>query len=190
MSVSLLVHRPYDHQIRRRCKRPRCPLCSRCRVWCTIDARRTAPAGRRPACVSVEFPPMPTMTTSDSQGRYRISGLTGGNRKVIVQKEGYSQPCRAALNSLQRQRPRYLRRVQRNCLQTGLPVSIPITQPVLTGFVFERTSSGVKPVAGAHVSVDFSGGFGGWEPSATTMTDAAGRFLLCGVATTTGLSAK
>ena len=60
---------------------------------------------------------------------------------------------------------------------------MPITQPVLIGFVFERTLAGVTPVAGVRLSVDFSGGFGGWEPSATTLTDAAGRYLLCGVAT-------
>jgi Na+/glutamate symporter len=62
---------------------------------------------------------------------------------------------------------------------------MPITQPVLIGFVFERTLSGVTPVAGVRVSVDFSGGFGGWEPSATTLTDAAGRYLLCGIANAT-----
>jgi hypothetical protein len=147
----------------------------------------STPEGLRPLAdapleVSVEYPPMPTSTTSDSQGRYRISGLTRANLKVVIQKEGYSQPCRAAVTLTSDSVLDIYVVSDARVVQTGPPASMPITQPVLIGFVFERTVSGVKPVARARVAVDFSGGFGGWEPSATTLTDAAGRYLLCGVA--------
>ena len=61
---------------------------------------------------------------------------------------------------------------------TGLPGSMPIVHPVLTGRVFHRTELGELPIAGASVVLDFSGGMG-WAPSARTMTDASGRYLLC-----------
>ena len=46
--------------------------------------------------------------------------------------------------------------------------------------MFERTTSGLRPVSGAKVYMDFSAGFG-IAPSANTVTDSAGRYLLCNV---------
>ncbi len=63
---------------------------------------------------------------------------------------------------------------------TGVPASMPVVQPTLSGLVFERTPEGIRPIAGATVVGDFSGG-NGWGPSATTISDGAGRYLLCGV---------
>lgn len=146
----------------------------------------STPEGLRPLAdapldVSAEYQSHNPRTISDSQGRYRISGLSGENLKVVIEKGGYSQPCRAAV-ALAGDSVLDLYVVSdARVRQTGLPASMPITPPVLIGFVFERTVSGVKPVVGARVTVDFSGGLG-WAPSATTLTDAAGRYLLCGVA--------
>ena len=140
------------------------------------------PLADAPLVVSVEYQsPMPTRTTSDSQGRYRISGLTRNSIKVVIEKEGYRQPCRAAVTLTSDSVLDIYVVSDARVVQTGPPASMPITQPVLIGFVFERTLSGVKPVAGVQVAVDYSLGLGGWEPSATTLTDAAGRYLLCGV---------
>ena len=62
----------------------------------------------------------------------------------------------------------------------GLPASFPVAQPTLSGTVFEATNNGKKPVAGAQIVADYSGGLG-WGPAATTITDGAGRYMLCGL---------
>jgi hypothetical protein len=61
-----------------------------------------------------------------------------------------------------------------------LNVRVPVIQPTLSGTVFERTAQGVRPVPDIKLTGDFSAGLG-WGPSATTVTDANGRYLLCGV---------
>ena len=63
---------------------------------------------------------------------------------------------------------------------------MPITGPVLTGRVFERTEAGDLPVSGAAITLDFTGGMG-WAPSATTVSDATGHYLLCNVEDSTRL---
>ena len=62
----------------------------------------------------------------------------------------------------------------------GLPASFPVAQPTLSGIVFEATSNGKKPVAGAQIVADYSGGLG-WGPAATTVSDRTGRYILCGL---------
>ena len=64
--------------------------------------------------------------------------------------------------------------------KSGIPPSYPVVQPTLAGRVVERTLSGPTPIAGARVVVDFSALFG-WAPSATTVTDVTGRYLLCNI---------
>jgi hypothetical protein len=63
---------------------------------------------------------------------------------------------------------------------------MPVGQPTLQGTVFERTAGHVRPAQGVKVTGDFSGGIG-WAPNATTVTDEAGRYLLCGLDGNTGL---
>jgi hypothetical protein len=41
-------------------------------------------------------------------------------------------------------------------------------------------------VSGVSITLDFTGGMG-WAPSATTVSDATGRYLLCNVEDSTGL---
>jgi hypothetical protein len=49
--------------------------------------------------------------------------------------------------------------------------------PVITGYVYEATPQGRRPLAGVHVSVDAS-----WDVwVAYTRTDETGRFFLCRV---------
>ena len=142
----------------------------------------TTAAGRRPLPdvaidISVEYQSWPPTITSDAEGRYRATG--GGGRKLVAQKTGYSQPCRVPILSTDRDQDVYL--VSNDLLATtGVPASMPLVEPVLTGRVFERTAQGDQPVEGASVILDFTGGMG-WAPSATTVTDALGRYLLCNV---------
>jgi hypothetical protein len=106
--------------------------------------------------------------------------------KVRVEKEGYSQPCRSAV-ALVEETVMDIYVVSDAILSTsGLPASMPVVQPTLWGTVFESSTEGVRPVHGVKLTGDFSAGLG-WAPSATTVTDAAGRYLLCGVDGVMGL---
>jgi hypothetical protein len=148
-------------------------------------------AGRRPLAdvaidISVEYQSWPTTTRTDADGRYKqILASNPVKLKLIAEKSGYSQPCRVPIAYTSIDQDVYL--VSNETLSTtGVPSSMPIIQPTLTGLVFERTPQGMQPIAGARVVLDFTGGMG-WAPSATTNTDAAGRYLLCNVVDSTGL---
>jgi hypothetical protein len=100
--------------------------------------------------------------------------------KVFIDKEGYSQPCRAAVD-LKSDSVVDVYVVSNALLEkSGIPPSYPVVQPTLAGRVVERTSSGLTPIAGARVVVDF-GALLGWAPSTRTVTDATGRYLLCNI---------
>jgi hypothetical protein len=140
--------------------------------------------GRRPLAgvpldVSVEYQQRPPKVTSDSEGRYSLSNQAG-QLKVKAEKEGFSQPCRANVD-LTQDGILDIFVVSDSLLATsGVPPSFPIFEPTISGRVFERTSNGLNPVAAARVYIDFTAGFGS-APSANTITDAAGRFLMCNV---------
>lgn len=51
--------------------------------------------------------------------------------------------------------------------------------PILSGTVYEQTPSGRRPISGARVGLDGLNGDG--VVIANTLTDAAGRYVLCGV---------
>ena len=150
-------------------------------------------AGRQPlAGVGIDVSPedhsfLPAATT-DADGHYKVSssefhnapGAGAGNLKVIATKAGYSQPCRAPIsNSAGGVLDLYVVSDQ-TLATTGLPPSMPIAQPTLSGVVFEQTPEGPRAFPGAWVTADFSSGLG-WAPSATTRSDAGGRYLLCAV---------
>jgi len=145
----------------------------------TADGLR--PLAGIPLDVSVEYQQWPPKVTSDSQGRYSVSGLQPDKLKVAAEKEGYSQPCRANVD-LKRDSVLDVFVVSNTLLaRTGIPSSYPVIEPTLTGLVFERTAGGgTKPVSGVRVGIDFTGGWG-WAPSAITVSDAEGRFLMCNV---------
>jgi hypothetical protein len=135
---------------------------------------------------------------TDADGRFSLAGAaptlptssSGPYLKIIAIKHDYSQPCRVPVQDVQVDHEVYL--VSNDLLSTrGTPSSMPIAGPVLTGRVFEHTSNGQQPVARASITLDFTGG-DGWAPSATTITDAAGRYLLCNVvdATRLGIAAS
>ena len=74
-----------------------------------------------------------------------------------AEKVGYGQPCRTLLAGTTVD----LHVVSDALLSTsGIPASLPITQPTLSGRIVEQTPQGLQPVAGARVTGDFSGGLG------------------------------
>ena len=146
--------------------------------------------GRRPLSgvgldISVEYQSWPPVVFSGPDGRF--ASQTGNSRsfKIAATKANYSQPCRVQANGVDADHEIYL--VSNDLLSTtGLPSSYPASAPVLTGRVFECTLTGDQPVAGAAITLDFTGGMG-WAPSATTVSDANGQYLLCNVTNATGL---
>ena len=128
--------------------------------------------------ISVEYQSWPPSTFTDSEGRFTARNV-GPDLKIAATKMGYSQPCRVAVRTPTEPHEVYL--VADAVLSTtGIPAAMPVTGPVLTGRVFERTTAGELPVSGASITLDFTGGMG-WAPSATTVSDATGHYLLCNV---------
>lgn len=140
-------------------------------------------AGRQPLPgvgidLSGEFQSWPPTTTTDAQGHYQVTTVHGTG-KVRAVLAGYSQPCRVPVTATT---GIDVYMVSNALLATtGIPSSMPIVPPTLTGLVFEQTPQGRRPIVGATVIGDFTGG-DGWAPSATTQSDATGRYLLCAVA--------
>jgi hypothetical protein len=116
---------------------------------------------------------------SDANGRYSISTSSGAHLFVRAEAGAYYQPCRAGAY-LAGDTAIDVHLVPRAVLSTsGVPVSVPIAEPYVTGRVFEVTAQGEVPIRGAVVS--------GtpqeeriWGPSVSTLTDAFGRYVLCG----------
>jgi hypothetical protein len=146
---------------------------------------KTTGDGRRPfPGVSIDVSPFyqlgirPQITT-DAEGRYTVGTSTGQTVKLLALKNGYSQPCSALTNTASNGLD--LDVVPDEILSTtGLPSAMPIRQPTLSGLVFERTPDGPRPIPGTSVLGDFTGGMGNGT-GAMTLSDALGRYVLCGV---------
>ena len=137
--------------------------------------------------VSVDYQSWPPNVTTDAVGRYQFAIGGGPRLKVRAEKEGHSQPCAATFTpSGNTTLDVYV--VPNSVLSTtGIPASMPIRQPSVAGTVFERMADGsTRGLSGATLIADFSSGLG-WSPSATTVSDAAGRYFLCGLTSTLGI---
>ena len=118
--------------------------------------------------------------TTDAEGRYRVSGWSLAFVRVLVQKRGYAQPCRA-MAWLSRDSILDIHVVSTNLLSTsGAPPSMPTVPPILSGLVFEQTPEGERqPIPDVALGAEFSGGHGWWF-DANTVSDATGRYFFCG----------
>jgi len=117
--------------------------------------------------------------TTDAEGHYRISGLPDSFILLYASKDGYLQPC-AATVTLRADSALDIALVSEASLSGASP-SAPMAavSPTLSGGVFETTPEGRQPVEGVEIEVD-------WLPdlvTATTRSDAAGRYLLCSLPT-------
>src|SRR5437588_4815498 len=133
--------------------------------------------------VSLEYQSWPPRTTSDAQGHYQVSGsyvASNGGFKVRGELPGYSQPCRAPITPTQNGTVDIYMVSNVLLSTTGAPSSMPSRPPTVTGLIFEQTPQGRRPIGGATVIGDFTAG-DGWAPSATTISDVAGHYMLCGV---------
>ena len=145
--------------------------------------------GRRPLAgvqldISPEYQSNFPITESNAEGQFTVELVPRDGLKIVGIKTNYSQPCRLPVRAGVGDYEVYL--VSNDILSTtGAPSSLPITAPVLTGRVFERTPAGEHPIAGASFVLDFSNAFG-WSPGAGTVTDTTGHYLLCNVVDSTG----
>jgi hypothetical protein len=113
---------------------------------------------------------------TDSSGRFRMMGIPAGALLWFrAHKDGYVQQCAAAPVTVQGDVAIDLALVSRANLTATAP-SAPGFRSV-SGTVVETTTTGKQPVAGAIV------GFSKYEDfePATTYSDQAGRFALCGL---------
>ena len=94
-----------------------------------------------------------------------------------VYKDGYVQQCAAPSVTIQRDVTTDLALVARsNLTATATQAALPVLRSV-SGTVVEITPTGKQPVAGVFVDFEPLEDF----PAATTYSDAAGRFALCGL---------
>jgi hypothetical protein len=109
--------------------------------------------------------------TTDAAGVYRFTGVPNGFVILLTYNiRGYYQPC-AATVSLSADAA-----VGIDLVSPDSPLLL-ITSgsPTLFGIVFETTSDGRRPVAGAEIYLG-----GDFDPViATTVSNAVGRYLLC-----------
>ena len=120
---------------------------------------------------------------SDVEGRYELSHLPeGAELQLQVYKDGYVQQCAAPPLVVGGQLHMDLQLVTRANVSASAD-TVPPPAPgfrLISGVVYELTNTGRRPVPDAFVDYEPSDD----SPAAITRTDAAGRFLLCGISQT------
>ena len=124
---------------------------------------------------------------SDSMGRYSLSGVPAGAISIAAAGgSGYYTPCPAGWDVVPSDRVFDVHVVSAALLSTaGAPADMPLFGSIwVSGVVFERTPQGTQPIAGATVILEGNGS----DPriGSTTLTDAAGRYLVCPPLPSTG----
>jgi hypothetical protein len=116
-------------------------------------------------------------TMSDAQGRYAVSNLSPGTVYMEASWNTYRQPCFASMD-LRRDAVLDIEVIsEATLLALGSSSLKTLSGRMVSGFVFEPTAGGGRPVAGAELQV----WVGDWLYGASTSTDASGRYLFCRV---------
>lgn len=118
--------------------------------------------------------------TSDATGRYSLSGVPAGSISIAAAVgSGYYAPCPAGFDIVRSDRGFDVHVASAALLSTaGTPATmLPSGAIWVSGVVFERTPQGRQPIAGA--TVNFAGDGSDPRTGSTTLTDAAGRYLVC-----------
>jgi hypothetical protein len=149
----------------------------------TVTGRRPLPGLR----LSLQLYSNGSMeTTSDADGRYSVSGVPAGFLWITpASNTGYLAPCPSGTDDLAANTFMDAHVVSVALLSgPGMPASVPSGAIWTSGLVFERTTAGVRPVAGAMVEMG--------EPNyrTTTMSDVSGSYLLCTAVPGTGTDVK
>jgi hypothetical protein len=114
--------------------------------------------------------------STDAQGRYRLLAPPDAFTVLFAGEQGYVQPCAAAA-SLTADTVLDIQLLTEATAAAGRPETLKVTSPIVSGTVFETTPQGRRPFAGAKVWAEWLPDL----PTATTITDAQGRYLLCAI---------
>jgi hypothetical protein len=122
---------------------------------------------------------------TDAAGRYQLSGLPDSATAWVQawkdDRSEYVQQCAAPMVTLHGNMKADIQLVSRANLSassSSVPAPAPGTRFV-SGVIFESTVAGRQPVAGAFVAFEPVEDIG--TIAADTVSDAAGRYLLCGL---------
>lgn len=113
---------------------------------------------------------------TDASGHFSLSNEPVGTALIFAYKDGWRQPCATVFDINGNTSHDVFLVSDPSYVGTALPAEL-TTAPTLTGIVYETTAAGRVPVAGAAVGVEVEPDL----PTATTMTDANGRYLICGL---------
>lgn len=116
--------------------------------------------------------------TSDQTGRYSLSGVPAGAISIAAALgSGYYAPCPSGWDVVRSDRVFDVHVATATQLSTT-GADIPTSGSIwVSGVVFERTANGIQPVAGA--TVNLAGENSDSRIGSNTVTDAAGRYLVC-----------
>ena len=118
--------------------------------------------------------------SSDASGRYELTGVPGSHELYIepAPESGFFSPCPAGSNWLRTDEVIDVHVVSGAVLSSsGTPRTMPRSEIWTSGVVFESTSLGRRPVAGARV--DFAGDGSEGGKTSSTLTDQRGAYLVC-----------
>ena len=114
---------------------------------------------------------------SADAGRFELSGLPASARVIVdAYKAGYVQQCAAPPQVMDADATVDIELIQRSLVSAEAVHNRPGFRSI-SGVVYEKTSEGRRPVA--DVLVDYEPVMD--SPAALTVTDANGRYLLCGI---------
>ena len=120
--------------------------------------------------------PVPT----DADGRFSFTVPPGAQVRLQSAADGF-QPCQVVVRANTDVTEDIHVVADRQQLGSRLPAELLARTPVISGIVYEKAADGRRtPVADARLSLDSLGGLG--FVAATTLTDAEGRYILCGLA--------
>jgi hypothetical protein len=119
--------------------------------------------------------PGPTLT--DAAGYYQLRVPAQMKAWVGASKAGYVQQCAAPQVTVLGDTRVDVQLVSRANLSASTAQAPVAGLRAVSGVIFEVTGAGKQPVAGAYVDFEPISDY----PMASTFSDAAGRYLLCGV---------
>ena len=114
--------------------------------------------------------------TTDAEGRFVIIVSAGAMVSLWAFKQGYVQPC-AATMTVNDDTVRDVEIISEAAIASNSAQLARVTPPTLTGTVFEQTVAGWQPASGVIVGAEYDFDF----VNASARSDAAGRYLLCGL---------
>ena len=117
---------------------------------------------------------------TDADGRFRFAVPLGAQVRLQGSTPGAFQPCQVVVRASTDITHDIHMVADRQQLGAHLPAELLARTPVVSGVVDEIVDGRRSPLADVRVELDGLGGLG--FVAATTMTDADGRYVLCGLA--------